>query len=173
MMNRLVTIRALDANDRGWGTRLLEENWGSAQVVTRGHIHQADRLSGFAAILGGQGEVDGRYRPGDPVGLVTYKISNDQCEVVSLNSLVEGLGIGTRLLEAVIDVSRRAGCARIWLITSNDNTTALRFYQRRGWRLAALHRGAIDQSRLKKPSIPPIGIDGIPIHDEIELEFLV
>lgn len=173
MMNRLVTIRALDANDRGWVTRLLEENWGSAQVVTRGHIHQADRLSGFAAILGGQGEVDGRYRPGDPVGLVTYKISNDQCEVVSLNSLVEGLGIGTRLLEAVIDVSRRAGCARIWLITSNDNTAALRFYQRRGWRLAALHRGAIDQSRLKKPSIPPIGIDGIPIHDEIELEFLV
>ncbi|WP_198679304.1 hypothetical protein [Thermomonospora amylolytica] len=44
-------------------------------------------------------------------------------------------------------------------------------YQRRGFRLAALHRDAVTDSRDRlKPEIPPIGDHGIPIRDEIELE---
>jgi hypothetical protein len=37
--------------------------------------------------------------------------------------------------------------------------------------LVALHRGAIDEARRVKPEIPLVGDDGIPIHDELELEF--
>jgi hypothetical protein len=57
------------------------------------------------------------------------------------------------------------------VITTNDNLDALRFYQRRGFRLAALHRGAVDDSRARlKPQIPPIGDHGIKLRDELELE---
>ncbi|MGD8245715.1 MAG: hypothetical protein PVG25_02965 [Anaerolineae bacterium] len=59
---------------------------------------------------------------------------------------------------------------RIWLITTNDNLAALRFYQRRGFSLVAVHPGAVDQARTLKPEIPAIGHSGIPIRDEIELE---
>jgi ribosomal protein S18 acetylase RimI-like enzyme len=44
---------------------------------------------------------------------------------------VKQAGVGTRLLEAVAD-ERRA--ARLWLVTTNDDLDALRFYQRRGSR---------------------------------------
>ena len=65
----------------------------------------------------------------------------------------------------------KAGCRRLWLVTTNDNTHALRFYQRRGFRIAAVHTGAIDEYRgTLKPEIGLTGNDGIPIRDEIELE---
>jgi hypothetical protein len=59
------------------------------------------------------------------------------------------------------------------LITTNDNTHALRFYQRRGLQLAALHRNAIEESRRLKPEIPQHGADGIPLRDELELELVL
>jgi hypothetical protein len=55
--------------------------------------------------------------------------------------------------------------------TTNDNVDALRFYQRRGFRLAALRTRAVDELRRRlKPTIPAVGEHGIPIRDEIELE---
>ena len=56
-------------------------------------------------------------------------------------------------------------------ITTNDHVDALRFYQRRGFQLAAVHRGAVEDSRGKlKPEIPVVGAYGIPLRDEIELD---
>jgi RimJ/RimL family protein N-acetyltransferase len=104
------------------------------------------------------------------VGLVTYRIEGSQCEVVTLNSEEEGTGIGTALLEAVCREAAAAGCTRVWLITTNDNLPALRFYQKRGMRLFALHPNAVEASRKLKPEIPLAGWEGIPIRDEIELE---
>ena len=63
-----------------------------------------------------------------------------------------------------------ARAAADWVITINDNLDALRFYQRRGMRLVAVRPGAVDEARRLKPSIPVIGAQGIPIHDELELE---
>ena len=65
---------------------------------------------------------------------------------------------------------RRQRALELELVTTNDNTSALRFYQRRGWVLAAVHVGGIEASRRIKPSIPARGNDGIPIRDELELE---
>jgi hypothetical protein len=65
--------------------------------------------------------------------------------------------------------ARKHGSRNIWMVTSNDNLDALRFYQRRGYRLVTVHAGAIDMARRLKPSIPPIGNHGIPLRDEIEL----
>jgi ribosomal protein S18 acetylase RimI-like enzyme len=155
-------IRPLNQADRAWVTRFLEGHWGSASIVSRGRLHQADRLPGFVAV-----------RDGEMVGLVTYQIQSSECEIVSLDSLVEGVGIGSALIEAVEEVAIAADCKRLWLVTTNDNTHALRFYQRRGFVLAALHRNALEESRRLKPEIPLVGLDGIPLRDEIELEVIL
>ncbi len=62
------------------------------------------------------------------------------------------------------------GVRRIWLVTTNDNLRALRFYQRRGMRITAVDRGAVDRARAVKPEIPLVGADGIELHDELRLE---
>jgi hypothetical protein len=78
------------------------------------------------------------------------------------------------LLAAAIEDARTRRCRRLWLITTNDNVDALRFYQRRGLRLRRLHAGAVDRSRATlKPSIPDIGDHGIAIRDELELELSI
>jgi ribosomal protein S18 acetylase RimI-like enzyme len=149
----------LNEDDRAWMTPLLEEQWGSVTQVNRGRAYRADELPGFTAIQNGK-----------PVGLITYQINGEQCEITSLNSLVEGVGIGTGLINGVKDVATNAGCNRLWLITTNDNTPALRFYQKRGFVLVAVYQNALEESRKLKPEIPLTGIDGIPLRDEIELE---
>jgi len=105
--------------------------------------------------------------------LVTFQITGDACEIVTLDSLIEDRGIGTGLIEAVSTAASAVGCRRLWLITTNDNLHALGFYQKRGFRLAAVHPGAVDAARKLKPEIPLIGNDGIPIRDEIELEIVL
>lgn len=152
-------IRPGTKQDHDWILRLLNEHWGSARIVTRGIVHEADKLPAFLADL-----------DSERVGLITYRLHEDQCEVISLNSFRESIGIGTALLSAVKNVAAKAGCKRLWLITTNDNLAAIRFYQKRGWTLVAVHRGAIAESRRLKLTIPEVGIDGIPIRDEIELE---
>jgi len=155
-------IRPLSKDDRDWVAGFLEERWGSPEIVTRGSVHRADELPGFAAMA------DDR-----PVGLVTYRIEGGECEIVSLNSLVEGGGVGTALVDAVKTLAVYVPCKRVWLVTTNDNVSAVRFFQKRGFRLAAVYRDALDESRKLKPDIPLIGLDGIPLRDEIELEMLL
>ena len=144
---------------RRWAADLIREHWGSTEIVTRGRIHDTGKLSGFIAVLGGE-----------PVGLVTYHIDGDQCEMVSLDSLMEGIGIGTALVGSVAAEAREQGCRRLWLITTNDNLDAVHFYQKRGFHLVAVHRDALEETRRLKPELPLTGIDGIPLRDEIEME---
>jgi GNAT superfamily N-acetyltransferase len=104
-------------------------------------------------------------------GVLTYVVSGTACEVLTLHVESRWHRVGTALLAEAQRVAARAGCTRLWLITPNDNVDALRFYQRRGLRLAALHAGAVDDSRARlKAEIPPIGDYGIPLRDELELE---
>jgi ribosomal protein S18 acetylase RimI-like enzyme len=111
---------------------------------------------------------------GDLNGVLTYIVDTDACEVLTLHCEPRHTGAGTALLDAVARIAADAGCTRLWLITTNDNVDALRFYQRRGFRLAALHAGAVDDSRGRlKPEIPEIGDHGIPLRDELELERLL
>jgi len=107
------------------------------------------------------------------LGLVTYCLRGDECEILSLDSLVEGRGVGSALVEAVRNVALKNQLRRLWLITTNDNLNALRFYQKRGFELVKINRRAVEQSRKLKPSIPLLGEFGIPIRDEIELEMLL
>lgn len=152
-------IRRVEAHERPLVAAFLEAHWGAVQIISRGHIHEADMLPAFIAIWDEQ-----------LVGLVTYHIEGGMCEIVSLDSLIVRIGVGTALIDAVVHEAAQAGCQRVWLITSNDNLSAMGFYQRRGFRMVAVHQNAIDAAREFKPNIPLIGMDNIPIHDEIELE---
>ena len=103
-------------------------------------------------------------------GVVTYTLKGDQCEIISLDSLEGGRGIGTAMINAVVQEAQSRHCRRVFLSTTNDNLHALGFYQKRGFELAAIRRGAVDESRKIKPGIPLIGENGIAVRDEIELE---
>lgn len=157
-----IEIRPVQAVDRPWLVSFLREEWGSDIIVTRGKVHSAQELSGLMATIASV-----------KAGLVTYTFVNGECEIVSLNSMVTGKGVGTKLIEAMLMLAKRENCKRVWLITTNDNIDALRFYQKRGFGLAALYPNAIEQSRKIKPQIGLTGNHGIPIRDEIELEILL
>jgi GNAT superfamily N-acetyltransferase len=155
-------IRPLTLADREWVSQFILEHWGSNKVVSRGVVYYPQDLPGFVALF-----------ENEKVGLVTYNITGANCEIVTINSIHPSSGVGTALIEAVKDAAMKSGCKRLWLITTNDNLNALRFYQKRGFVLFALHRNALEQSRTLKPGIPLIGNDGIPLRDEIELELIL
>jgi len=157
-----LNIRSLSPADCDWVKRHIAEHWGAEIVVAHGTIYHPAALPGFVAEMAGE-----------VAGLVTFHIAGGACEIVTLDSLRPDQGIGTALIEAVKAAADAAGCRRLWLITTNDNLHALGFYQKRGFRLAAVHPGAVNESRKLKPEIPLIGNDGIPIRDEIELEIVL
>ncbi len=136
--------------------------WGSEKVVSRGVIHEAWLLPGFMTSIGK-----------DLAGIVTYNIQGDQCEIVTLDSMIKNSGAAWANIQAVIDAARKKGCRRLWLITTNDNLQAIKYYQKRGFTIAAIHCNAIENSRKLKPQIPHLGMDGIPIRDEIEFEMML
>jgi ribosomal protein S18 acetylase RimI-like enzyme len=154
-----VEVRPRSQGDDAFTEGLLTARWGSPRVVSRGRVHDATKLPGFVA------SVNGRVS-----GLATYRVDGAECELVTLDSLAENRGVGTALIEAVSSAARALHCRRLWLVTTNDNTRALRFYQLRGFRLAALRPDAVSASRRLKPEIAATGLDGIPLRDEIELE---
>jgi ribosomal protein S18 acetylase RimI-like enzyme len=108
---------------------------------------------------------------GDPIGIVTYQEDDSGVEIVYLEAAVKQIGAGTRLLDAVAEETR---AHRLWLVTTNDNLDALRFYQRRGFTIATIRAGGVDEARRTlKPTIPLVGRFGIPLRDEIVLERFV
>ncbi len=157
-----IRIKKISGSDSTWITDFYQRRWGSSHVVTRGVIHDVPSLRGFIAM-----KSDKR------IGLLCYRIDNQDFEIVTLDSLEEKIGVGSALIEKAVETARSESCRRIWLITTNDNSSALRFYQKLGFHLVAVHRNALEYSRKLKPEIPIFGQDGIPLRDEIELELII
>jgi ribosomal protein S18 acetylase RimI-like enzyme len=152
-------IRRLTHDDLPRLREFWIEQWGSDFMVAHNDIIRYDDVEGFIHE--------------DWSGLVTFMIRGEECEITSIDSLKAGKGIGTALMEEVIREAKARNCRRVFLITTNDNLHALGFYQRRGFELVAIHRGAVNESRKIKPSIPLIGMNNIPLRDELELEILI
>ncbi len=152
-------IRRLTSDDAPRLRQFWTEHWSGEFIVTHGVLHHPDEVEGF--VVGDENFWD---------GLITFKILGDDCEVLSLDGLKEGQGIGTMLLRKVIEEARSRSCKRVFLITTNDNLYALGFYQRRDFEMVSVHRGALNETRKIKPAIPIIGQNHIPLRDEIELE---
>src|SRR5687768_15544496 len=118
----MVISVASGQDDESWLADLWRASWGDVIVVSRGRVH---RLADLAALIAWDGE--------ERVGAATYHLDGDVAELTSLNAVVRGKGIGSALIAAVEQAVRDLGARRLWLITTNDNVDALRFYQRRGF----------------------------------------
>ena len=168
-------IRPLERSDREWVAHFLDERWGTTQIVSRGKSVYGHLLPGFMAerpAIAPDADEDesDEAAAAENIGLVTVHIGDKECEITTLNSLTESAGVGSALVEAVENWAREAGIERLWLVTTNDNLAALKFWQRRGYELVTVHRNAIAEARRIKPQIPITGLNGITIRDEIELE---
>jgi len=155
-------VQTITPEHRAEVDALLKREWNAPPSISRGKAIDTRVLPGFVALA------DNRL-----AGAITYNIIGDECEVVTLNSLVENVGIGTALINAVKAVARENRCARLWLVTTNDDTEAIRFYQKKAFELAAVHLNAMALSRQMKPAIPLPGMHGIPIKHEFEFEMML
>jgi GNAT superfamily N-acetyltransferase len=151
-------IKPVVNTDRPALGRVLASRWGGATVVVHGTVFRPAELPGLIAVR------DGRL-----AGLLTYDIGGDGLEIVTLDAMTPNGGVGSALVTAVADEARRHQADRLAVTTTNDNLDALRFYQRRDFRLVAVRPGAVDEARRLKPQIPEIGCYDIPLRDEIDL----
>lgn len=150
---------AITGRNRRDVMKFLARQWGSDVMVSGGRAIRLTDLDGFAAV-----------EDGTVTGAVTLLSDNGNCEVVSLDSVIENRGTGSALLSAAVSAARERGCRLVFLYTTNDNTRAIRFYQKRGFDMAELFRGSVERARKIKPEIPLTGEDGIPIRHEIRFE---
>lgn len=152
-------VSLLSDDDRTWVKERTELLFGGDFVVSRSEVHDPHKLPGFIATLG-------RER----IGVATYNIIGDECELVTIDSLSQFCGVGTMLLEKIEETAIELGCKKMWLITTNDNLDAHRFFQRRGFVLTDVRLGGMTKIRLLKPNVPRVGYYGIPVRDEFEFE---
>ncbi|MBM7663469.1 GNAT superfamily N-acetyltransferase [Bacillus mesophilus] len=137
----------------------FENHWGSSKMVISSGVYDCSTLDGFVVL----------DHNDNIIGLITFIIKNEACEIISLDSIKEGEGIGTALVKEVERMARNKGCILVKLVTTNDNLYALKFYQKRDFLISTIHINAVEKARVLKPEIPYVGYEGIPIRDEIEL----
>ncbi|HAL09528.1 GNAT family N-acetyltransferase [Mammaliicoccus vitulinus] len=138
---------------------LFNTNWGSDEMVISTGTYHLSKLPGIAA-----------YEDGQILGLITYKTYEDHVEIISLDSFLQNKGIGSKLLKSLEQTCEKKQITRITIITTNDNINALKFYQKRGYRIKQVLPNAVEKARQLKPTIPLVAENGIAVKDEIELE---
>jgi diadenosine tetraphosphate (Ap4A) HIT family hydrolase len=152
-------VRELDPErDAEWVQELCH---GETRMARRGELLDVLDQPGLVAA-----------RNGIPAGLLAYRPDNgnNECELFFIAAIEPWTGAGTALVEELLHKVVAPG-TRVWVVTTNDNVDALRFYQRRGFRLREVRSGAVDDVRRRlKPTIPEIGNHGVAIRDEVELE---
>ncbi|WP_042455476.1 GNAT family N-acetyltransferase [Neobacillus dielmonensis] len=152
-------VISTDEIDKSRLTKFFIKHWGSPVMVISSGMYQCNELDGFIVV----------DDCNEFLGLITYLIKNNECEIISLDSIVENMGIGTTLLHQVELTAKSAGCSCLKLVTTNDNLRALEFHQKRGYQLSAIFVNAVETARRIKPEIPFVADNGIPIRDEILL----
>jgi ribosomal protein S18 acetylase RimI-like enzyme len=153
------TVRAFEPDDEVWAERLVNADLGGRMQARRGELVDALGCPGLVA-----------ERAGSRVGILTYRLGDQDAEIVFVEATTKHSGIGTALVDAFVAM---AAGLRVWLVTTNDNLDALRFYQRRGFLISVVRTGAVTEARrMLKPQLPRTGSFGIPIRDEIELEYV-
>ena len=154
-----ISIRPIEEEDKEWIKKVMVDAWNS-EMVAASKLFNTLTLPGFVAELNDQ-----------PTGVVIFNTADGKLEIVSLNSTLEGKGVGSALIEKVKDFAKEKKLKSVWLLTSNDNIDSLKFYQKRGFRITKVYPDAIDEARKTKPDIPEIGDYGIPLKDALELEY--
>jgi GNAT superfamily N-acetyltransferase len=155
-----MNLRPITPEDREWIAEVIGTACGAGRLISNEHLsEEASLLDGFVA------EIDAR-----PIGCALINDVDGDTELVALVTTYRGAGVGAALLDAVVERGKRDGWKRLWLVTSNDNTDAIRVYQRAGWDWTEFRRDAITRARAHRPEIPELGQHGIPVRHEIHFE---
>lgn len=152
-------IQVIEEETRSQVKAFFTKHWGSSQMVTSTGVHDCSLLDGFYA----------KNDDHEIIGLITYHITSQTCEIISLDSLEEGKGIGSQLMQVVEEKATQQQCDLLTLVTTNDNEHAIRFYQHRGYTVSKVIPNAVDLARKIKPEIPLYNEKGVPIKDEFIL----
>jgi N-acetylglutamate synthase-like GNAT family acetyltransferase len=154
-----IKIRAIRPTDTAWIRELFIQKWAGDLMIIRGKAYQLEELSGYIAELSNK-----------KVGLITFRVTGQKLEITSLNSLLEKKGVGSTLVNKVLNFAKTRRLKSIRLITTNDNLNAIGFWQKRGFKLLRIYPDSLEMARKLKPALPFVGENGIPLRDEIELE---
>lgn len=151
-------INVIDSKNRERVTKFFSNRWGTTTMIVSSGIHQVDELDGFFYLEANR-----------ILGLVTFQASDSEIEIVSLDSQIEGQGIGSALYQKIENLAEGEG-KNLVLYTTNDNLKALNFWQKKGFRMVKILPNAVNNARKIKKEIPIVGYNGIPLHDEILLK---
>jgi ribosomal protein S18 acetylase RimI-like enzyme len=152
-------IRAVD---RTTLEDLLRLRWSDSTMFVRGRLLAPQDVEALGAYF------DNRLQ-----GMVTWRIEEGTLYMLTMDNVTDQRGVSTALVNAMLALGRSKGFPFMRALLTNDNWPGFRWYQKRGFRIVAVHPGIVDMMRQLKPSIPEKGVDGIGIHDEIELEILL
>jgi len=139
------------------------ERWSGETIYTPYGTFAPDAVTVLAAR-----DADGRL-----LGALAYALPGGEGVVVSINAFLDGIGVGTGLLEAMIAEVLDTGATTVRASLTNDNVRAYAFFQKRGFRLVRIRAGAIAEVREKKPSIPLYAPNGLPIRDYVDVELVL
>ena len=98
-------IRPIDRTGRKQVDAFLVRQWYTMQMVVHGERIDLGSADGFYTCDGDE-----------MIGLVTYRVSGKEMEILSLDSLHEHKGIGTLLLNAAIGKARDSSLERIRIV---------------------------------------------------------
>jgi N-acetylglutamate synthase-like GNAT family acetyltransferase len=157
-----IRIRPATAADKPFIRAELQKWWGDETMVVRGQVYHPAEYDGFIAEWNGTES-----------GLILLRFERELCEIMSLSTSTESPPIGNELVAAAIKMAREKGAHRLIAVTTNDNISALRFYQQLGFTIYDWRINAVERARTLKPQIPLVGNYHIPIRDEIELELII
>ncbi len=157
-----IRVRPATAADKPFIRAELRKWWGDETVVLRGEIYHPAEYEGFIA------EYDSAE-----AGLILLRFEGKRSEIMSLSASDESPPISSKLVAAAINRAREKGAQKMIVVTTNDNISALRFYQQLGFTIRDWRMNAVERSRAIKPKIPREGNYHIPIRDEIELELII
>lgn len=153
-----VVVRPADPDDpdqQAWLRDAYDADWEGPTMTIDGVDHS---LLGQPTLVAEEG--------GELCGYLVYERQLQGTELLAMAAHPRGQGVGRALVRALVEQTD----ATITVVTTNDNTDALAFYQRCGFRITAVRIGAVDRSRVVKPEIPMRGEHAIEIHDELVLE---
>jgi N-acetylglutamate synthase-like GNAT family acetyltransferase len=155
----MIKIRLKSRSDNARIVQYIKNNWGGDFLLSKGKKHYCDNLQGLIA--------EGDYSIS---GLCLFAIDIDELEIVLIEAFKENQGVGSALIKEIENIAAENQIKRIWLVTTNDNLNAMRFFLKKGFSFKRIERNLIEEYRGQKPSIPIVGNYGIPILDELEFE---
>ena len=160
-MGNTIRLRASTPQDTQWLEEMMNRDWGGLPLIIRGKKYYPPSLEGIIA-----------ENENGIAGFLFYEVRDQDCEIIVFEIFDKFKGTGTRILDKLKEIAINKKCRRLYLMTTNDNLDALRFYQKRGFHICGIHLDSVKFSRKLKPTIEMTGDHGIPVRDEIDLEFL-